>query len=309
MFANRFYALVSGSVLRIFSRLARFGTGDFSRIFSGWASPPFWRSPVFRVQCRPQHQVRCPMRGMVLGLVGLALLHCGPRANADIVTGLAAYYPFNGNANDASGTGNNGVVTGATLTADRFGNANSAYSFDGNNDYIRTAYSQTLDFTGDLTISAWVRTSQAGAIIFSNMLETSPHSGYSLRLALNGDIHFMSGDMSLIGKTPVNTNRWTHVAVTLSGTTATSFVNGVLDTSETVGVPVSSSVDQTIGASDSPHYFWNGAIDDVRVYNRALSFSEIGTLYTIPEPSSFVLLGVGSMSLLAYVWRRRKRTT
>jgi len=53
--------------------------------------------------------------------------------------GLVAWYPFNGNANDESGNGNNGVVNGATLTADRFGNANGAYSFDGVNSFIQTS--------------------------------------------------------------------------------------------------------------------------------------------------------------------------
>ena len=50
--------------------------------------------------------------------------------------GLIGYWPFNGNANDESGTGNDGTVNGATLTADRFGNANAAYDFDGVNDNI-----------------------------------------------------------------------------------------------------------------------------------------------------------------------------
>ena len=53
--------------------------------------------------------------------------------------GLVAYYPFNGNANDESGNGNDGTVNGATLTTDRFGNTDQAYSFDGN-DYISTIY-------------------------------------------------------------------------------------------------------------------------------------------------------------------------
>jgi len=79
------------------------------------------------------------MRGLIPGLVGLALLCSGAQANADISSGLAASFPFNGNANDASGNGNNGVVYGATLIADRFGNANSAYSFDGTDDYVRIA--------------------------------------------------------------------------------------------------------------------------------------------------------------------------
>ena len=54
----------------------------------------------------------------------------------DLSDGLVAYYPFNGNADDESGNGNNGKVNGATLTTDRNGNANSAYDFDGNDDFI-----------------------------------------------------------------------------------------------------------------------------------------------------------------------------
>ncbi len=137
------------------------------------------------------------------------------------------------------------------------------------------------------------------------MLETSPHSGYSLRLG-NGKIAFMSGDEYLFGNISVNTDNWTHVAITLSGTTATSYVNGVFDTSGTVGVPTDSIVDQTIGASYTPYYFLEGSIDDVRVYNRALSYSEIQELYSVPEPSAFILLGIGTFGLLAFNWRSLK---
>jgi len=71
---------------------------------------------------------------------------------------LVAYYPFNGNANDESGNGNNGIVNGATLTADRFGNANSAYSFDGVSNYIEVADNSTLNFgTNDFSISMWLK--------------------------------------------------------------------------------------------------------------------------------------------------------
>ena len=246
------------------------------------------------------------MRWSILVIAGLALLYGAAHANADISDGLAAYYPFNGNANDQSGNGNNGVVYGATPTADRFGNANSAYSFDGTDDYVRIAESDSLNITGDLTISAWIRTGTGGQIVLSNMMETTPHSGYSLRLTSDGDLYFMSGDETLMGQTNVTTNSWTHVAVTLSGTTATSYVDGVFDASGTVGIPMGSYLDTTIGASSDPYYFWDGSIDDVRVYNRALSASEIGELHSIPEPSTLLLLGIGAVSLLAYGWRRRK---
>ena len=71
--------------------------------------------------------------------------------------GLVAWYPFNGNANDESGNGNHGVVNGATLTTDRFGNPNSAYHFDGVDDFIRLVKSDTADFSNGFTISFWVQ--------------------------------------------------------------------------------------------------------------------------------------------------------
>jgi hypothetical protein len=245
------------------------------------------------------------MRRLILGIMGLTMLFSGAYANADntLADGLVAYYPFDGNADDKSGNGNNGVVYGSTLISDRFGNTNSAYSFDGANDYVRITDSSILNITGNLTISAWLRTNDIAPIIFSNMLEISPHSGYSLRLNF-GKLRFMSGDKSLWGNTSVNGNIWTHVAITLSGTTATSYVNGLFDTSGTVGIPTSSSVDQTIGASYTPYYFLKGSIDEVRIYNRALSYSEIQELYSIPEPSTIIMLSMSVLCLLAYAWRR-----
>jgi hypothetical protein len=248
------------------------------------------------------------MKGPFLGLMGLVLLCGGTHANADISAGLAASFPFNGNANDVSGNGNNGVVYGATLIADRSGNPNSAYSFDGVDDYVRTTDSQSLNITGDLTISAWIRASDSTKTIFGNMLEVSPHSGYSLKVDFTGVACFWSGDKILLGQTYLATDSWTHVAATLSGTNAALYVNGVLDASGTVGVPTSSNVDQTIGASYTPFYFFNGGIDDVRVYHRALSFSEIGELHTVPEPTTLALFVIGALSLLGYAWRHRRQT-
>jgi hypothetical protein len=70
--------------------------------------------------------------------------------------GLVAWYPFNGNANDESGNGNHGTVNGATLTTDRFGNANSAYSFDGVNDFIDAGIFYNFG-TANFTVSCWFK--------------------------------------------------------------------------------------------------------------------------------------------------------
>lgn len=69
---------------------------------------------------------------------------------------MAAYYPFNGNANDESGNGNHGAAFGASLTTDRSGNADSTYSFDGVNDYIDIGKDASLKMTDGLSISAWI---------------------------------------------------------------------------------------------------------------------------------------------------------
>ena len=63
--------------------------------------------------------------------------------------GLVGYWPFNGNANDESGNGNNGVVNGASLTLDRSGNVNNAYSFNGLNNLIRIPHQNALNLIGD----------------------------------------------------------------------------------------------------------------------------------------------------------------
>jgi hypothetical protein len=72
-----------------------------------------------------------------------------------LTAGLVAYYPFSGNADDASGKGNDGIVSGATLTTDRFGNANSAYYFDGTSSYINCGNSTIFDLNNH-TIVAWI---------------------------------------------------------------------------------------------------------------------------------------------------------
>lgn len=70
--------------------------------------------------------------------------------------GLVAYYPFNGSANDESNNGNNGVVYGAVLTEDRFGNIDKAYSFNGRDNYIIVNSSSSLQPTKEMTVAVWL---------------------------------------------------------------------------------------------------------------------------------------------------------
>ncbi len=90
--------------------------------------------------------------GYKLACAAFVALLCFGFANASFAS-LVAYYPFNGNANDESGNGDNGTVFGATLTTDRFGNTNSAYAFDGTDDFIKASGSGLP--TGARTVILW----------------------------------------------------------------------------------------------------------------------------------------------------------
>ena len=122
------------------------------------------------------------MRNMAAVIIILTLV-VGGSAFAGINDGLVAYYPFNGNANDESGSGNNGTVHEASLTNDRFSNPNSAYFFDGVNDHIDA---NNIDLSV-ITASVWINLKQdypgtywAGPIVSED--DISPHRNWILYL-------------------------------------------------------------------------------------------------------------------------------
>ena len=89
----------------------------------------------------------------------------------DLKKGLAAYYPFNGNANDESGNGNNPIFNNATLVADYFGNANSAYHFNGIDNYMEILNSSSLNFNQQISLCASVKpTSYYTGPCYNNMI-------------------------------------------------------------------------------------------------------------------------------------------
>src|SRR5260221_13841153 len=94
------------------------------------------------------------MLRIILGIAALTAIVITTPAQSFITNGLASYYPFNGNANDSIGT-NNGTVHGAVLSTNRFGQANSAYSFNGSSSYLDLGSPANLAFTNNFTLSAW----------------------------------------------------------------------------------------------------------------------------------------------------------
>ena len=223
----------------------------------------------------------------------MGLFNFTTSAQSWITNGLVAYYPFNGNANDASGSGFNGAVIGATLTTDRFGNTNAAYYFNGTSAYITAPLTNTI-FNGDFTASVWFNVSNL-THGWPGLLDEQ-NAGFRLQLA--GDDcgcsepeHLVSYSSTTAGggqnwllvpsqKAPVN--QFQQVIVTKAGINVTMFVNGQVAATNQVANSTSQAGGYlSIGVQyDLTSYtFFSGVLDDVRIYNRALSINEVAQLF------------------------------
>ena len=208
--------------------------------------------------------------------------------------GLVAYYPFNGNANDESGNGNHGTVNGATLTSDRNDVQNSSYSFDGLDDYISiNSNNNQLDFFGNccITISAWIKLDNADNqySILTNSDYNNIHQQYALKVESNSKLYFLAGDKLFesnginYSSSSINNGQWTHTLVSYDGNKLKLYLNGNLDYENQIidNFPESPSSVAFIGNSwGANNDFFPGQIDDVGIWNRALTEKEIQNLYT-----------------------------
>lgn len=210
-------------------------------------------------------------------------------AIADLKDGLIAHYEFEGNTNDSSGNGNNGINDGAILTKDRFGNDNTAYKFSGNKDRIYIPNSTTLNLsTGELSIAAWVNTSQSGIWkrIVTKRANVNTGNWYSLAIYEGRAWFEIYAAGNLKSTTIVNDGKWHFIAITRNLTTQkfSIYVDGNLENSmndEGKNLDSDSALLE-IGDWANESYdsgTFNGVIDDIRIYNRALSESEIQELY------------------------------
>lgn len=224
-------------------------------------------------------------------------------AQADLSNGLQAWYPFNGNANDASGHGNNPVFNNATLTTDRFGKPNSAYHFNGIDNYIRIPNNPSLNFSRQISLFAWVRPTgfyydicHASSII-SKGGGNYKSGNYALRYddalitegkgcsgdPLTDSIHqnFRGTGTILKPYTPyIKKNEWYAVTYTNDGTTAKLYVDCELKYAVDFVEYFTNNEDLFLGKTDDPFFpFWlNADIDEIRIYNRVLNAAEMDQL-------------------------------
>jgi hypothetical protein len=206
--------------------------------------------------------------------------------------GLVGWWPFNGNANDESGNGNNGTVNGATLTSDRFGNNNMAYMFNGNSNKIQVADANSLDFTNNYTVSGWYLTNSLNQLDQAILGKGRIGGGTGYQLLVNSNTNppkhqfgYNNGAGINGGSTtPVNNSNltgWHLLTGTYDGSQAKIYLDGLLMTTVTVTYSLQNSTEPLLfgNETNSLNRFFNGKLDDIGIWNRALTQQEITDLY------------------------------
>jgi hypothetical protein len=218
--------------------------------------------------------------------------------------GLVGWWPFNGNANDESGNGNNGTVNGANLVIDRFGNADNAYDF--NSSTITVPHNDSLGFTqfGDFTVTFWFK--KNSSVSPQHFMGKRPNSSplFNWQFACtDNQTNFGSGlgpgqYDGAISNAPQPNGQWTFLCGTYSNSVWSLYENSIIIASSSSFSSPDVNCDLTFGNSGGFEPYI-GLLDDIGIWNRALTSAEIQALYTSqpltpcisPDPVSFTGLG------------------
>gem|GEM_PF-2585050 len=173
--------------------------------------------------------------------------------------------------------GNNGTLqNGATFAQ---GKVNEAFSFDGIDDYFVVNDNSNLDGLTAFTIDAWIKLGSVNGR--QAIVSKVPHGEYLL--LVNGDrLSFENQAIdfdAFKGATPLSPGVWYHVAVTYDGSDTRLYVNGILDGQDGTDYYFSNDEPLKIGQRGANDDYFNGLIDEVEIFNRALSASEIQAIY------------------------------
>lgn len=238
---------------------------------------------------------------LFLALISFAL---STFSQINLENGLVAFFPFTGNTADSSSFSNNGDIYGATLTADRYGNENSAYYFDGIDDYIEVIADANLSAsTTELSISVWLKidnydeSENKEAYILDKSVYDSNSSDWGVKyydkdqnpsteeLRFCGPLFTPPGTNTSIGywsTTSPQEDEWYHVVINYDlNDSQEIFINGVSESSvgSTPSTFWENNASLIIGKAANNSSYFNGTIDEIRIYNRILTQEEILFLY------------------------------
>jgi len=211
--------------------------------------------------------------------------------SSSLTSGLVGYWSFNGpdisgmTAYDGSTGGNNGtLVNGPTVAIGKMG---QGLAFNGTNRYVSVPSSLSLTPTNAITVSAWIKPSLLGTREFI----ATKWLGFTVELAtdntVTSGVYVDSGQRMTPSTSVLPNNTWTFVTFTYDSNTRTltTYLNGGQEIKSTVLSGLASYLMTTSGSSlgigNYSSYYWNGLLDEVRIYNRALSVSEVKQLYLL----------------------------
>ena len=229
----------------------------------------------------------------------------------DIQKGLVAYYPFNGNTNDesgnnnngkitsientmsakkTSGNNNNGKITGTVFVADKFGKPGNALNLNGIDNCVEIASSPTINITGSLSISCWIYPRRAGkweswvAKVNNNGSRSQWRFGFGDPAPASFGLTVWNSDWfdHWTNKKAIPLNTWSHVILIADQQQhiATYYLNGELvDTIRGIKEFLGSDDPLFIGHQKDDFVFFDGLIDEVRIYNRTLNTDDVKKLY------------------------------
>ena len=199
---------------------------------------------------------------------------------------LVAYYPFNGNANDESGNGYNGTVSGASLTTDLFNQSDKAYNFIWNgtsSDKIQILGTSGLNFsTGGFSLSAWVKFSGASSGGYNYPIVSKHNcgeqSGYILMLYNDKITFWMAGAAGysyLSTPESYTDDQWHQVTAVYDGANRYIYIDGLQKISDAFAYTIPNTANWALGGYNGCNGGFNGKLDEVKVYNRGLTSAEI----------------------------------
>jgi hypothetical protein len=219
------------------------------------------------------------------GIFALSLLAQVAHSQVNLEDGLIAYYPFNGNTNDESGNLNHGTGFNLVLDTDRFGSENKAYDFNGA--YISIPSSDSLESpTTQISMVAWVYRETSATFLPVLMKSGSSNNAFQYRMYVTANgIGTSINDWfnGVSSGVPISSNKWHLIITTMKDGVIKGYFDGLLiDTDDITGNTTIAldTHDLEIGR-DVPGAieFFNGKIDDVRIYNREINAQEVMALF------------------------------
>lgn len=225
--------------------------------------------------------------GLLLTFFGLSLISCDDDSVSEgpqrlILDSEIAYYPLDGNANEGTGKTLHGTINGAVLTTDKDDNLNSAYLFDGTDDYITFGDSSYYEFDTLFSVSIWAMpTGTTNGILFNKEGE------YELAKFSNGELNWAIANTNPGWKWQATNhtmtlNEWVHIVITYQSGVVKTYINGALNHTYNGSGAVGdfhSANSLRIGGREVGSQFFQGKLDHFQLFNDALTAAQVLELY------------------------------